>query len=157
MFWKKSHNKKSGKHFPRSVVKQQAPVTTKEVAKKLASISTVSYADVLAVFAELPGVLADFMAAGRSVHIDNFGTLRYVGYADSVDTAEEVSAKLFRGVRVRFLPETTYSGADGSATRAIISDDLQWIEVSADTQDASDTTDDDTTTSGGSGDSGTFD
>ena len=155
MFWKKAKTK-DGKFYPKSVLQQTAPVSTKEVAERLAAISTVSYADVLAVLAEMPGVLADYMAQGRSVRLDNLGIFRYVAYAtqQTVDTADEVSAKLFKGVRVRYVPETTRSGADGTATRAIVSDNIQWVEVSATAPDDDDaaTDSDDNTSSGGTDD-----
>ena len=85
------------------------PVTTKEVADRLAQISTVSRADVYAVLMDLAGVLADYMAQGRSVKIDSLGTFYYTITAsgNGVDSADKVNASQITGVRVRFIPEAT--------------------------------------------------
>ena len=68
-FFKKVLKKMGGKWHPQAVTVGK-PVTTKEVADCLSQISTVSRADVYAVLTDLAGVLADYMAQGRSVKID---------------------------------------------------------------------------------------
>ena len=107
-FYKKSKQKVNGKWYPRSVTVGK-PVTTDEVADRLARISTVSRGDTYAVLKELGGVLGDCMADGRTVKLDGVGTFYYTSAANGqgVDTPEEVSAKQITGVRVRFIPETS--------------------------------------------------
>ena len=75
-YFKEQFNEKNGVWFPQAVVVGK-PIETKKIAQRLAQISTVSYADVLAVLAELPGVMADYMAQGKSVRLEGFGTFRY--------------------------------------------------------------------------------
>ena len=64
-FFKKVLKKMGGKWHPQAVTVGK-PVATKEVADRLSQISTVSRADVYAVLMDLAGVLADYMAQGRS-------------------------------------------------------------------------------------------
>lgn len=118
------------KWYPQAVTTGK-PISTKQVAKRLADISTVSYADVLAVLAELSGVLADYMALGKTVKLDGLGTFYYTITAagNGVDTPEEVNADQITGVRVRFIPEATRSGSKGSAmTRSLIASGIEWEE-----------------------------
>ena len=62
-FYKKSQQKVNGLWYPLSVTVGK-PVSTDEVADRLAQISTVSRADTYAVLKDLAGVLADYMAGG---------------------------------------------------------------------------------------------
>ena len=105
------------------------PVTTKEVADRLAQISTVSRADVYAVLMDLAGVLADYMAQGRSVKIDSLGTFYYTITAsgNGVDSADKVNASQITGVRVRFIPEATKNSGSRSMNRTLVSDNIFWI------------------------------
>lgn len=119
LFWKKSKNKVSGsvKWYPRLVTIGK-PVTTKELAERIARESTVSPADVYAVCHALPVVMGEFMAESRSVHLEGIGYFRYSCQAsgNGVDTPEKVTSDLINGVRVQFQPErqkvgTTYERA----------------------------------------------
>ena len=109
------------------------PVTTKEVADRLAQISTVSRADVYAVLMDLAGVLADYMAQGRSVKIDSLGTFYYTITAsgNGVDSADKVNASQITGVRVRFIPEATKNSGSKTMNRSLISDNIFWMELNA--------------------------
>ena len=57
------------KWYPKAVQVDQ-PFTTKELADALAEISTVSYADVMAVLGNLPGVMGKMMAQGKNVMVN---------------------------------------------------------------------------------------
>lgn len=84
-------------------------VTTREVADELSFISTVTRGDTYAVMENLGRVLSNFMGQGRTLmKIDGIGTFYYTATSTKrgVPTAEEVSASLINGVRVRFLPES---------------------------------------------------
>lgn len=112
-------------------------VTTDQIAKRLAAESTVSPADVKAVLEALSGVMGDYMAQGRSVKLDGIGSFLFQSSAtgNGVKKAEDVSANLINGVKVRFIPETTYKRGGGSsmkgrkATRALTDVDIEWIDV----------------------------
>ena len=127
MYYIKAKNPQ-GKWYPRSVV-QGKPVSTKIIAKRLAQISTVSEADARAVLSMLGEVMADYLAAGRSVKLDGLGSFRYAGYMDkdakAVDDPKEVKSTMFSGVRVRFVPEGERN-ASGTLTKAMLQGDVTW-------------------------------
>lgn len=57
------------------------PVTTDQIADRLAQISTVSRADTYAVLKDLGSVMADYMSQGRTVKMDGLGTFYYTAVA----------------------------------------------------------------------------
>ena len=132
-FFKKMMLAINKKWYPRSVL-VGSPVSTEQVAKRLAVESTVAPADVMAVLQALSGVMGDYMAQGRSVKLDGIGTFYFTANAEGngVATPEEVSVNQINGVKVRFTPETTYrrTGTHGrQATRALTDVDLEWIDI----------------------------
>jgi len=141
-FYKKIQRKVDGKWYA-SAVTVGKPVTTDEVADRLAQISTVSRADTYAVLKDLAGVLADYMANGRTVKMDGLGTFYYTANTQGMGaaTADRVTAAQIKGVRVRFIPETRLSGqASGrKATRSLVSDNIFWEEWGGTSSDATTT------------------
>ncbi len=132
-FYKKQYSETHQVYYPQAVVVGK-PVQTKEIAAELASISTVSRSDVMAVLGDLAPVLAKFMKQGKSVHIDGLGTFRYTLKTEGVKNEEEFNfAKQKKGVRVQFIPETTYGSRGNSAQRELIADEIEWIELSPNT------------------------
>lgn len=131
-FFKKIQQKINGKWYPKSVTVGK-PVTTKEVSDRLAQISTVSRADTYAVLMELAGVLADYMAQGRTVKLDGLGTFYYTLTAggNGVESEDKVGTSQIAGVRVRFIPEATKNGGSRSMKRSLISDNIFWMELNA--------------------------
>ena len=130
-FYKKIKMKVNGKWYPKSVL-VMSPVSTEQVAKRLAAESTVSPADVRAVLTALGGVMGDFMTQGRSVKLDGVGSFYFTAVTNKngVATEKEVSANQISGVRVRFLPETRYRGGGKGrvSTRGLSDVDLEWEE-----------------------------
>ena len=122
----------SNKWYPQSVTVGK-PVGTKEVADRLAQISTVSRSDVYAVLMDLAGVLADYMAQGRSVKIDGLGTFYYTctSNGNGADSADKVNASQITGVRVRFIPEATKKSGSKSMNRTLVSDNIFWMELNS--------------------------
>ncbi len=135
-FYKKIQMAINKKWYPQSCLVGN-PVTTDQIAKRLAAESTVAPADVKAVLEALSGVMGDYMAQGRSVRLDGIGSFFFQSQAsgNGKDKAEDVSANDINGVKVRFLPETTYKrGGGGSAkgrraVRALTDVDIEWIDV----------------------------
>ena len=131
-FFKKIQQHINKKWYPRSVL-VGSPIGTEQVAKRLAAESTVAPADVMAVLQALSGVMGDYMAQGRSVKLDGIGTFHFAITASGkgVDTPEEVSVNQISGVKVRFIPETTYRRAGGGrvATRALTDVNIEWIDI----------------------------
>lgn len=142
-FWKKMFNKQQGVYYPRAVV-QGKPVETETIAKDLAKISTVSNSDVQAVLGDIAGVMHTRMAQGKSVHITGLGYFRYTLDTVGVDSLEAFDfEKQVKAVRVEFIPERTKL-ANGTYTRALVdSDQLEWVELSPDTQDSDPAQDED--------------
>ena len=128
-FFKKEKQKINGKWYPRSITVGK-PVTTDEVARRIAAESTVSPGDTFAVMKSLGGVLADFMANGRTVKLDGVGTFYYTANCagNGVDSSEKVSAKQITDVRVRFIPEKHQNSSGQITTRSLVSDSIFWEE-----------------------------
>lgn len=128
-FYKKTQQKINGKWYPISVTVGK-PVTTDEVAKRLAAESTVSPADTFAVLKALGGVLADFMENGRTVKLDGVGTFYYTANSkgNGVDSPDKVNATQITDVRVRFIPEKHTSSSHQVTTRSLVSDNIFWEE-----------------------------
>lgn len=132
-FWKKMFNKQQSVYYPRAIV-QGKPVETETIAKDLAKISTVSNSDVQAVLGDIAGVMHTRMAQGKSVHIKGLGYFRYVLDTTGVKSLDDFDfQKQVKAVRIEFIPERTKL-SNGTYTRALVdSDDLEWIELPADT------------------------
>ena len=136
-FYKKIQKAINRLWYPQSVLVGNT-VTTDQISKRIANESTVAPADVLAVLKALSGVMGDYMAQGRSVKLDGIGSFYFQASAsgNGVDRKELVSANQINGVKVKFIPETTYKrGGGGSAkgrraVRALTDVDIEWIDVS---------------------------
>lgn len=147
-FWKKMFNKKQEVYYPRAIV-QGKPVETETIAKDLAKISTVSNSDVQAVLGDIASVMHTRMSQGKSVHIKGLGYFRYTLDTTGVKSLDDFDfEKQVKAVRVEFVPERTKLSG-GTYTRALVdSDNLEWIELSPDTED------DDPVQDGGDSDQG---
>ncbi|MDR2119063.1 MAG: HU family DNA-binding protein [Tannerellaceae bacterium] len=128
-FFKRIQQKINGLWYPKSVTVGK-PVSTDQVADRLAQISTVSRADTYAVLKDLGGVMGDYMAQGRTVKLDGIGTFYFTAVAtkQGVDSKEKVKATHITGVRVRFIPETTRTSSNKVAARSLIPDNIFWEE-----------------------------
>lgn len=167
-YYKKLYDKKNGVYYPKSVT-QGKPVETETIADRLAAISTVSRADVAAVLAELPGVMADYMAQGKSVRLEGFGTFRYTLDTKGVEREEDFDfQEQVNAVRVAFTPTRRGNAKKGEAiTRALVPQGIEWLQVGGQGVQIDETPEDDEdetqgqggsqtgpTTPGGSGESG---
>ena len=127
-FFKKVKKKLTGLWYPEAITVGK-PVTTDQVADRLALISTVSRGDTYAVLKDLGEVMASFMAEGRTVKLEGVGTFYYTINADKgISKPEEVTAKQIKNVRVRFIPETSRTQSNKVATRSLVSDSIYWEE-----------------------------
>ena len=75
------------------------------------------------------------MSQGRSVKLDGIGSFYFTATANKNGVAkeEDVSAKQINGVRVRFIPETSYkqngsTPAGRRATRNLTDVSIEWEE-----------------------------
>ena len=139
-FYKKVFNEKNGVWYPAAVVVGQ-PVPVKQVAKRLSQMCTATYADVMAVLGELPGVMADYMSQGKSVRLDGLGTFRYTLHTKGVETEDEFDfQKQLRAVRVQFVPQREGAVTKGStATRALAPTNIEWLEYNEREEESTET------------------
>ena len=128
-YYKKVKQKVDGKYYPRSITVGK-PVTTDEVAERLAAQCTVTPSDTFAVLKGLGGVLADYMTNGRTVKLDGVGTFYYTANASGkgVATEEEVNASQITNVRVRFIPEYHSNSSHKVTTRSLVNGNMFWEE-----------------------------
>lgn len=137
-FYKKQQQAVNKKWYPRSVLVGSS-ISTDQISKRIAKESTVAPADVKAVLTALSGVMGDYMALGRSVKLDGIGSFSFMASAtgNGVENEEDVSAKQINGVKVHFVPETTYKRGGGGggkgrrAVRALTDVDIEWIDVAS--------------------------
>ena len=118
--------------FPRAILVGKQ-ITVKELSKRIATESTVSETDVMAVLTALPGTMSLYMGLGRSVKLTGIGTFQYtIGCkGTAVNSADKVSARQITDVRVRFQPERTFSAGRTSMTRAMAENvnEIEWIDI----------------------------
>ena len=128
-------NQKQAVYYPRAIV-QGKPVETETIARDLAKISTVSNSDVQAVLGDIAGVMHTRMSQGKSVHIKGLGYFRYVLDTKGVKDLKDFDfEKQVQAVRVEFVPDRSKL-SNGAYTRALVdSEQLEWIELSASTED----------------------
>lgn len=126
-FYKKMYNKKMQVYYPHAVTMGD-PVDTKTIATRLAQISTVSLADVAAVLACLPEVMAEYMGQGKSVRLEGLGTFRIGLDTVGVTTEEEFDfQKQVKAIRVRFNPQREGATTKGGMpTRALVPAGMEW-------------------------------
>ena len=119
-FYKKIQKKVNNLWYPQSITVGK-PISTREVADQLSAISTVTRGDTYAVMENLGQVLSSYMGQGRTVKIDGVGTFYYTASANKcgVAKAEDVTASLIKGVRVRFIPEVGRNSGGKVATRSM--------------------------------------
>ena len=80
----------------------------KELAKRAAQISTVSYTDTLAVITSLMEVIPDVLADGKTVRLGELGSLYISNKSDGSVTAEKVNASNIKSAKVDFRPGTDF-------------------------------------------------
>ena len=133
-FFKPKQMKVNGQFYPVAVLVDK-PMEIDELAEQIAEVSTVSKADIVAVFASLPSVMSRGMNAGRSVHLQDVGYFRYTADAKKggQPTAEEVTANDVARTRVRFTPETKYSTGRTATTRALAPESVRWTKWGGET------------------------
>ena len=104
------------------------------------------------------GVLADYMAQGKSVRLDGLGTFRYTLDTEGVENEAYFDAeKQIKAVRVSFIPQR--EGAvtkGGTPTRALVPGGIEWLEYGGTEETATDTEEPTDPSTPGSGDEDSF-
>lgn len=128
-FYKKIQQKINKLWYPRTITIGK-PITTDQVADKLAAMSTVSRGDTYAVLKNLGVVLGDYMGQGYTVKLEGIGTFYYTGVTtgNGVDSPDKVKASHITNVRVRFIPETEHSSSGKIVSRSLVGNNVHWEE-----------------------------
>lgn len=136
-YFKPQLMKSNGRYYPVAVLTDR-PMEIDEIAEQIAESSTVSKADVKAVLAALPSVMARGMDAGRSVYLEDLGRFRYTIAAKKGGqaTADEVTANDVERTRIHFTPEGTRR--QGVVTRTMTAT-AHWVRWNGDTVDETET------------------
>lgn len=79
-------------------------VDLRELARRIAVISTLSEPDMVAALEALIFAIPQYLAEGKIVRLGDFGTFRLILNSRSADSAAEVSAGNIRSWRVHFRP-----------------------------------------------------
>lgn len=127
-FYKKAYNKKTDVYYPRAITIGTA-INTDQIAETLADRSTVTKTDVKAVLTEMADVMSQYMAQGKSVKLDGLGSFRLGLSTKGVKNEEDFDFQTqLQHIKVNFTPETTYPASTGTATRSMVSKNIEWVE-----------------------------
>lgn len=129
-FYKKFQSKLNDLWYPKAIT-IGTPIATDKVADKLSLLSTVTRGDTYAVLKNLGGVMADYMAMGRTVKIEGVGTFYYTTATNKkgVATSAEVNSAQINGIRVRFIPEVKRSSSKQITTRSMVDVNVDWTDI----------------------------
>lgn len=121
-------------------------ISSKQMAKQIAEESTLTEADVQAVFNRLAFFCQQHLSLGYRVYIEGLGSFQNeLLTKGSVATAKEVTNKLIKSVRPSFKPE--YTIMNGVYRYALMPEKTELVKVSFSDEDA----DEDDSTTGGEG------
>jgi predicted histone-like DNA-binding protein len=93
------------------VLKSTGLVKEKEVAKQVADETTLNPKEAELTMGQLPKVSINILLNGGTVQLGELGSLYLTIHAEGVDTEEEVTAALIKGLSVRFSPSQTLKDA----------------------------------------------
>ena len=96
----------SVQHFAASTQRQK--ITLDQVSKRIASRSTLTEADTVAVLHSLLEIIPEYLLEGNTVFLDNFGIFSTHIKSSGADTPEEVTANNIEGLKVSFRPSVKF-------------------------------------------------
>jgi predicted histone-like DNA-binding protein len=79
-------------------------VGVQEIAREIEGRSALSLGDVQSVLSNLVEILPVFLRFGQTIKLEGFGSFRISLTSDGMETAEELSARNIKGVKMVFLP-----------------------------------------------------
>jgi predicted histone-like DNA-binding protein len=111
--YKKTQNKMTGsknynKWYASAV--HMGTVSTEDLCEEISHSTTVTEADVRAVFAELKGRLSAHLKNSQSVKVDGLGSFSVGLRSQLTDSAEKLTAANIKGYRIIFRPESQVVG-----------------------------------------------
>lgn len=98
----KSGDKEVIRYYAASKVLQHEPVGNEEIAKRLAEVSSLQVGDAQSVLVQLPDIIADFIASGRTVNIRGLGNFFPAITSEPVERIEDCTADKVRISRICF-------------------------------------------------------
>ncbi|MEL5893851.1 HU family DNA-binding protein [Bacteroides sp. GD17] len=98
----KSGDKEVVRYYAASKVVQPEPVSNEEIARRLAEVSSLQAGDAYSVLVQLPDVIADFLASGRTVNIKGLGNFFPAMTSEPVERIEDCTADKVRITRICF-------------------------------------------------------
>lgn len=98
----KSGDKEVVRYYATSKVLQQEPVSNDELAARLAQASSLQTGDAQSVLVQLPDIIADYLASGRTVNIKGLGNFFPAVTSQPVERIEDCTADKVRVSRICF-------------------------------------------------------
>lgn len=98
----KSGDKEVVRYYAASKVLQPEPVSNDEIAARLAEMSSLQTGDAQSVLIQLPDIIADFLASGRTVNIKGLGNFFPAITSEPVERIEDCTADKVRVSRICF-------------------------------------------------------
>ena len=98
----KSGDKEVVRYYAASKVLQPEPVSNEEIARRLAEVSSLQAGDTYSVLVQLPDVIADFLASGRTVNIKGLGNFFPAITSEPVERIEDCTVDKVRISRICF-------------------------------------------------------
>ena len=80
-------------------------LTTKDIARKIASRCTIKESDVMGVFIALEDILRNSLSEGKIVHLDGVGSFRISAKSPTVKDKREIRAESVRFRNIVYTPE----------------------------------------------------
>ena len=111
----KSGDKEVVRYYAASKVLQPEPVSNDELAKRLAFVSSLQVGDAQSVLVQLPDIIADYLASGRTVNIKGLGNFFPSITSEPVERIEDCTAdKVRRQFHAARLPSSGLVQLSGS-------------------------------------------
>lgn len=92
-----------GRHH--AVLVTDGKLTTKDIARKIASRCTIKESDVMGVFIALEDILRNSLGEGKIVHLDGVGSFRISAKSPTVKDKHEIRAESVRFRNIVYTPE----------------------------------------------------
>ena len=90
------------KHY--TIAYSDGEVTLRQLAERIAEISTVNSIDTMAVLESLLTVIPNYLLDGKIVRLGDFGSFRLTISSDGADTAETFNKGMIKSANLNFRP-----------------------------------------------------
>jgi predicted histone-like DNA-binding protein len=94
-------------------------VDLKRISAEIEKRTTATRADITGILISLLEIIPEYLRDGDTVKLDGFGLFRVNVSSAPSPSAEEVSARSVKGVKITFLPSTEMKAALATATFAV--------------------------------------